>query len=302
MTTLRYDAGELITAMVTPMAKDKSVDYQALERMCNHLIEQKSDAIVVAGSTGENPTITYEEEQEMLLCVKSSVSGQCKVIMGAGSNSTETAVKSSKKAQELGADAILSVVPYYNKPNQQGLKEHFGAIAKSVDIPVILYNIQGRTGIDMEPNTIAFLAKEYSNIVAVKQSNPNLDLISEIRMLCPDDFAIYSGDDSLTLPMLSIGACGVVSVASHVVGREIKSMIRNYKTGQPVAALNMHKILYPLFKKIFMAPNPIPIKALLSRLGLIENSVRLPLVELDEQSRLELEDCLKAALAKIENL
>lgn len=302
MATLRYDAGELITAMVTPMAKDKSVDYQALERVCTHLIEQKSDALVVTGTTGESPTLTHEEEQEILFCVKSSVSGQCKVIMGAGSNSTETAVKSSKKAQELGADAILSVVPYYNKPNQQGLKEHFGAIARSVDIPVILYNIQGRTGIDMEPNTIAFLAKEYSNIVAVKQSNPNLDLISEIKMLCPDDFAIYSGDDSLTLPMLSIGAHGVVSVASHVVGKEIKSMIRNYKTGAVIPACNMHKILYPLFKKIFMAPNPIPIKALLSRTGLIENSVRLPLVELDEQSRLELEDYLKDALAKIENL
>ena len=302
MANLRCNLGELITAMVTPMNKDKSVDYPSLEKLCAHLLEQKTEGIVVAGTTGESPTLTHEEEQEILYCVKSSVSGQCKVIMGAGSNSTETAVKFSKKAQELGADAILSVVPYYNKPNQQGLKEHFGAIARAVDIPIILYNIQGRTGIDMSPATIAFLAKEYSNIVAVKQSNPNLDLISEIKMLAPDDFVIYSGDDSLTLPMLSIGAYGVVSVASHVVGREIKSMIRNFKTGQTVAASNMHKILYPLFKKIFMAPNPIPIKALLSRLGLIENSLRLPLVELDEQSRLEVEDCLKEVLSKTENL
>ena len=302
MTTLRCDLGEVITAMVTPMNKDKSVDYKSLEKLCDHLLEQKTDGIVVAGTTGESPTLTHNEEQEILLCVKSKVLNQCKIIMGAGSNSTDTAVKSSKKAQELGADAILSVVPYYNKPNQQGLIEHFGAIAKSVDIPVILYNIQGRTGIDLAPSTIAFLAKEYPNIVAVKQSNPNLDLISEIKMLCPEDFVIYSGDDSLTLPMLSIGAHGVVSVASHVVGREIKSMIRNYKTGQPVAACNMHKILYPLFKKIFMAPNPIPIKALLSKSGLIENSLRLPLVELDEQSRLELEECLKEVLSKTENL
>ncbi len=221
--------------------------------------------------------------------------------MGAGSNCTETAVNSSKKAQELGADAILSVVPYYNKPSQQGMIEHFGAIAKSVDLPIILYNIQGRTGVDMSPPTIAFLAKEYDNIVAVKQSNGNLDLISEIRMLAPDDFAIYSGDDSLTLPMLSIGAHGVVSVASHVVGAPIKSMIRNYKAGQVVAACNMHRILYPLFKKIFIAPNPTPIKALLSKLDIIENYVRRPLVELDEKLRLELSECLDCVLSKIEN-
>ena len=297
--SLRYDAGELITAMVTPMDAQKAVDYASVENVSRHLVEQKTDAIVVAGTTGESPTLTHEEEYEILHCVKATVNGDCKVIMGAGSNCTETAVRSSKKAQELGADAILSVVPYYNKPSQQGLIEHFGEIAKSVDIPVILYNIPGRTGIDMAPSTIAFLAKEYSNIVAVKQSNGNLDLISEIKMLAPEDFAIYSGDDSLTLPMMSIGAHGVVSVASHVVGSEIKSMIRNFKAGQVNAASNMHKILYPLFKKIFMAPNPTPIKALLSKLDVIQNYVRRPLVELDEQDRLALLECLCAVKEKI---
>lgn len=300
--TLRCDLGELITAMITPMDKDGAVDYKSLEKVSKHLIEQKNDAIVVAGTTGESPTLTHEEEQEILYCVKATTSGALKVIMGAGSNSTDTAVASSKKAQDLGADAILSVVPYYNKPSQQGMIEHFGAVAKAVDLPIILYNIPGRTGVDMNPNTIAFLAKEYPNIVAVKQSNGNLDLISEIKMLCPDDFAIYSGDDSLTLPMLSLGAHGVVSVASHVVGCEIKSMIRNYKMGQVTASMNMHKILYPLFKKIFCAPNPTPIKALLSKMGLIENHVRRPLVEVDEQTRLELEDCLKCIKDKIENI
>ena len=280
--TLRYDAGEVITAMVTPFNEKKEVDYRALENIIRHLIEQKTDGIVISGSTGECPTLTHEEEQEILYCAKSTASGQCKIIMGAGSNSTDTAIQSSKKAQELGADAILSVVPYYNKPT--------------------LYNIQSRTGIDMAPSTIAFLAKEYPNIVGVKQSNSNLDLISEINMLCPDDFVIYSGDDSLTLPMLSIGAHGVVSVASHVIGNEIKSMIRNYKTGQVAAACNMHKILYPLFKKIFMAPNPTPIKALLSKLGLIENQVRRPLTELDEVARLELLECLEKVKRKIENI
>ena len=266
---LRCDLGEVITAMVTPFDEERNVDYNSLEKISRHLIEQKTDAVVVAGTTGESPTLTHEEEQEILLCVKSTAAGQAKVVMGAGSNCTKTAIDSSIKAQELGADAILSVVPYYNKPSQQGLIEHFSAIAKSVDLPIILYNIQGRTGIDMKPETIAFLAKEYKNIVAVKQSNGNLDLISEIKSLCPDDFAIYSGDDSLTLPMLSIGAHGVVSVASHVVGSEIKSMIRNYKSGQVLAASNMHRILYPLFRKIFMAPNPTPIKALLSKMGII---------------------------------
>lgn len=291
--TLRYNAGELITAMVTPLKSDYSVDYDSLEKVVQYLVEKQSnDAIVVAGTTGECPTLTHEEEKEILFCVKSANSGRAKIIMGAGSNSTDTAVKSSINAQELGADAILSVVPYYNKPNQKGIIEHFSAVAKSVDIPIILYNIQGRCGVDMAPETIAFLAKEFDNIVAVKQSNSNLDLISEIRMLCPDDFAIYSGDDSLTLPMMSIGACGVISVASHVVGNEIKSMIHNFKSGQVVAASNMHNILYPLFKKVFMAPNPIPIKALLSKLGLIQNVVRRPLVELGEQERLELLECL----------
>lgn len=296
--SLRCDLGELITAMVTPMDKEKAVDYASVEKVSKHLLEQSTDAIVVAGTTGESPTLTHEEEYEILHCVKATVSGECKVIMGAGSNSTDTAIRSSKKAQELGADAILSVVPYYNKPSQQGLIEHFGAIARSVDLPIILYNIPGRTGIDMLPATIAFLAKEYSNIVAVKQSNANIDLVSEIKMLCPDDFAIYSGDDSLTLPMLSIGAHGVVSVASHVVGNEIKSMIHNYKAGQIAAASNMHKILFPLFKKIFMAPNPTPIKALLSKLGVLENNVRRPLVELDEQDRLELLETLNSVCTK----
>lgn len=301
MTNIRCDLGEVVTAMVTPFNSKKEVDYESLERVVKHLIDQKTDAIVVAGTTGESPTLTYEEEHEILYCVKSTVSGQCKVIMGAGSNSTDTAITASKKAQELGADAILSVVPYYNKPSQEGLIEHFGAIARSVDIPIILYNIKGRTGIDMAPSTIAFLAKEYKNIVAVKQSNSDLDLVSEIRMLAPDDFMIYCGDDSLTLPMLSLGAYGVVSVASHVIGGEIKSMIRNYKSGAVVAATNMHKILYPLFKKIFMAPNPTPIKALLSKLGLIENYVRRPLMELDEKARLELLETLENVTKQTRN-
>ena len=286
--TLRYDAGEVITAMVTPFNEKREVDFDALSKLVEHLVNSSSDAILVAGTTGESPTLTHEEEYEILFEVKGKVSGARKIIMGAGSNCTRTAIESSRKAVELGADAILSVVPYYNKPNQQGIIEHFGAIAKAVDIPIIMYNIPGRTGVNMTPQTAAFLAKEYSNIVALKQSFPDMDTITELRSLCPEDFAIYCGDDSLTLPMLSLGAHGVISVASHVVGDEIKSLIHNFKSGQIKAARNMHQNLYPLFRKLFMAPNPVPVKAVLSRLKIIENYVRRPLVELTKSEKAEL--------------
>ena len=290
--TLRYDAGEIITAMVTPFNEKREIDYAAVERLAKHLAQSGSDAVLVAGTTGESPTLTHEEEYELLYAVKGALSGSAKVIMGAGSNSTRTAVDVTKKIQTLGADAILSVVPYYNKPNQQGMIEHFGAIARSTDLPIILYNIPSRTGVNMLPQTVAFLAKEYSNIVALKQSNSDLDLISELKAQCPKDFAIYCGDDSLTLPMLSLGAHGVISVASHVVGDEIKSMIHNFKSGQVNAARNMHQTLFPLFKKLFMAPNPVPVKAVLSRLKLIEKKKSRPLFELTEIERSELFDCL----------
>lgn len=290
--TLRYDAGEIITAMITPFNKKYEIDYPAVEKLAKHLMDNGSDGILIAGTTGESPTLTHDEEYELLYTVKASVSGGCKLIVGAGSNSTTTAIESSKKVKELGADAILSVVPYYNKPNQQGLIEHFGAIARAVDLPIILYNIPGRTGINMAPSTVAFLAKEYSNIVGLKQSYFDMDMVTELKEVCPEDFAIYSGDDSLTLPMLSLGAHGVISVASHVIGNEIKSMIHNFKAGQVHAAKNMHLKLYPLFKKLFMAPNPVPVKAVLSRLKMIENYVRRPLIELSELERQELFEVL----------
>ena len=299
--TIRYDAGEVITAMVTPFNEKREIDYPAVEKLARHLADSGSDAILVAGTTGESPTLTHEEEYELLYAVKGTVSGDAKIIMGAGSNSTRTAIDASKKVESLGADAILSVVPYYNKPNQQGMIEHFGAIARSTNLPIILYNIPSRTGVNMLPQTVAFLAKEYPNIVALKQSNSDLDLISELKAQCPRDFAIYCGDDSLTLPMLSLGAHGVISVASHVVGEEIKSMIHNFKSGQVKAARNMHQMLFPLFKKLFMAPNPVPIKAVLSRLKLVENYVRRPLVELNEIERSELFDCLNDVLDALKN-
>lgn len=285
---LRYDAGEVLTAMVTPMDASRRVDYNKAEDLAKYLINNGSEAVLVAGTTGESPTLTHEEEIELLSTVKRAVANKAKVIFGAGSNSTETAVKMTKLAKKEEVDAILSVVPYYNKPSQKGMIEHFSAVAEASDLPVILYNIPSRTGVNMLPETVAYLAEKYQNIVALKQSFPDMDAISELKLQCPSDFAIYSGDDSLTLPMLSLGVHGVISVASHVFGVELKSMIRNFKTGEVQAAKNMHKTLFPIFKKLFMAPNPVPVKALLAHTGLINDYVRRPLVELDDTQKEEL--------------
>ena len=285
---LRYDAGEVITAMVTPFNAKREIDYDKAEQIAKHLCENGSDAILVAGTTGEGPTLTHEEELELLSSVRRAVANRTKVIMNAGSNSTETACRTAKLSEKEDVDALLSVVPYYNKPSQEGLIAHFSAIAESTSLPIILYNIPSRTGVNMLPETIATLAKKYDNIVAVKQSCADMDCVTEIKLACPENFSVYSGDDSLTLPMLSLGARGVISVASHLLGKEVKSMIRNYKTGEFIAAMNMHKKLYPVMKKLFMAPNPVPVKAALAHRGLCEEYVRRPLVELNESQKAEL--------------
>ena len=285
---MRCNLGEVLTAMVTPMDKNGHVDFDAAEKLATHLADNGSDGIVVCGTTGEAPTLSFTEELELLSSVKRAVNGKAKVIFGAGSNCTETAVKSTINACKEGVDAILSVVPYYNKPSQAGMIEHFSAIAKASEAPVILYNIQSRTGVNMLADTVAKLANNHSNIVALKQSFPDMDAISELKIKCPSDFVIYSGDDSLTLPMLSLGVDGVISVASHLFGKEIKSMIRNFKTGDIVAAKNMHIRLYPIFKKLFFAPNPVPVKAILANNKLIEEFVRRPLVELTDSEKEDL--------------
>ena len=284
----RYDAGEVITAMVTPFDKNGQIDYDRVEELAKYLIENGTDAILVAGTTGESPTLTHEEEIEILSTVKRAVVNKAKVIVGAGSNSTQTAVEMSKLSEKEGADAILSVVPYYNKPSQRGIIEHFSAVAESTNLPIILYNIPSRTGVNMTVETVAQLVKKYNNIVALKQSYFDMEVITELKLACPEDFLIYSGDDSLTLPMLSLGVYGVISVASHIYGSEIKSLIHNFKSGQIHASKNMHEKLYPSFKKLFMAPNPVPVKAALAKMGLIKEHVRLPLVELTESEKTEL--------------
>ena len=285
---MRFDFGEVLTAMVTPFDNKGSVDYSKVEELTAYLAENGSDSIVVTGTTGESPTLTHDEELEILSSAKRAVMNNKKIIMGTGSNSTETAVMMAKKAEKEGADGILTVVPYYNKPSQKGMIAHFSAIASAVNLPIILYNIPSRTGVNMSVETAKYLTETHENIVAIKQSFGDLDVITDYKLNLPKDVAIYSGDDSLTLPMLSVGAHGVVSVASHLWGKEIKSMIRNFKTGDVSAAKNMQYKLYPIMKKLFMAPNPVPVKAALSRKGIIEEFVRSPLVTLDAEEKLEL--------------
>ena len=285
---MRFDAGEIITAMVTPFNSKREIDFNKAESLTDYLVKNGTDTLLVAGTTGEGPTLTHEEEFELLSTIKRANRNRAKVIMNAGSNSTDTAIQSAKWAEKEEVDGILSVVPYYNKPSQSGMIAHFSAIAEATNLPIIIYNIPGRTGVNMQPATVKKLAEKYHNIVGIKQSFADMDAITEMKMICPEDFSIYSGDDSLTLPMLSLGAYGVVSVASHILGTDMKSMIRNFKTGDVKAALNMHRKLYPAFKKLFMAPNPVPVKAALAHFGIIEDYVRRPLVELTADEKEEL--------------
>jgi 4-hydroxy-tetrahydrodipicolinate synthase len=268
--------GPLVTAMVTPFKQDLSIDYPALEKLIEHLIDTGTTSVLITGTTGENPTLAHEEEWELLQKTKAIAQKRVPVIFGAGSNCTNTAVQVSLKAQELGADAVLSVVPYYNKPNQEGIHEHFSAVAKAVKIPIILYNNPGRTCSQIELGTIAKLVNSFGNIGAIKESSGSLDLTSQLRLQLPK-LDIYCGDDNLILPSLAIGAVGVVSVASHLVGERISSMVHKFLAGKISEAATIHSELYPLFKGIFASPSPGPVKYLLSELGICKQYLRLPL-------------------------
>jgi 4-hydroxy-tetrahydrodipicolinate synthase len=272
------DFGHVLTAMITPFHEDGTVDYATAERLAVHLAEQGSDTLVVCGTTGESPTLDWQEEYQLFQVVKAAVSGKAKVIAGTGSNSTQEAISATQKAAQLGLDGSLQVVPYYNKPPQEGLFQHFQAIAKAVpDLPIMLYNIPGRTGQNLLPETVARLAT-IPNVVAIKEASGNLDQVSQVRFLTPAEFEIYSGDDSLTLPMLAIGCRGVVSVASHLVGLQLQSMIEAFTMGQTQAATRIHLQLSPLFKALFTSTNPIPLKAALHLQGWPVSTLRLPLV------------------------
>jgi dihydrodipicolinate synthase (EC 4.2.1.52) len=271
--------GRLLTAMITPFTHEGEVDYAAAERLADHLINSGTETIVLCGTTGESPTLTWEEEYQLFQVVRNAVQGRAKIIAGAGSNSTKEAIAATEKASKLGLDGTLQVTPYYNKPPQAGLYEHFRAIAQSApDLPMILYNIPGRTACKLELDTILRLA-EIPNIVAIKEATGDLDLASQIRAKTSPDFLIYAGDDSLTLPIMSVGGYGVISVASHLVGAKIQAMMQNFCAGNVEQACQIHLELFPLFKALFAMTNPIPLKAALQMLGLDTGVVRPPLVK-----------------------
>ena len=290
--------GQILTAMVTPFKSDLKIDFESTEKLVDHLIKTGTDGIVIAGTTGESPTLSHDEERELCKFVKKCAGNKVKIILGAGSNSTQTAVEATKEAEKLDVDGILSVVPYYNKPNQSGLLKHFGEIAKSTSLPIILYNIPGRTGINMDPVTTADLAYKYKNIIGYKDATGNLEQTSMVIQLAHDEFLIYSGDDSLTLPMLSIGAIGVISVASHIVGNEIKEMINSYFAGKINSAKEIHNKLFLLFKALFKQPNPTCIKAALEILGICKSDLRPPLVKLNENELNELKQMINKTCKK----
>jgi 4-hydroxy-tetrahydrodipicolinate synthase len=275
--------GRVLTAMITPFTAGGDLNYDEAARLADYLVTHGSDGLVVCGTTGESPTLTWQEEFELFRVVRDAVAGRAKVIAGTGSNSTREAIEATKKAAQLGLDGSLQVVPYYNKPTQAGLYEHFKAIAQASDLPILLYNIPGRTGASLQPETVAKLA-ELETIVAIKEASGIMDLASEIRRLTPSRFSIYSGDDSLTLPMLSLGGSGVVSVASHLVGLQLQELIQSYSRGQHDQALAHHLRLFPLFKVLFVETNPVPVKAALEMQGWQVGQVRLPLTPLQPTS------------------
>lgn len=274
---------QVTTAVVTPFKADGSVDHAALGKLIQHLIDTGSDGILVNGSTGESPTTSREEKRAIMETARRVIGNQpVTLVAGTGTNNTHTTLDLCRDAQAVGVDALLVVVPYYNKPSQKGLIAHYQAVLEAVDTPVIIYNIPSRSVITMSPDTMAYLAAFSPQMVGVKQSHPDMDQVSEIRMKTPSAFQIWSGDDSLTLPMMSLGATGVFSVASHVAGRPIQDMVQAIQQGRLAEALALHLQLMPLFKGLFVLPNPTVVKACLAQLGHIEPVYRLPLLPPDE--------------------
>ncbi|EBB5867204.1 4-hydroxy-tetrahydrodipicolinate synthase [Listeria monocytogenes] len=288
------DLGKVITAMVTPIHPEKDkVCKKRIHHLVNHLIENGSDGLVIAGTTGESPTLSHDEKIKLFRQVIETNDGRAKLIAGTGSNNTAETIAFTKEVAELGGiDAVLIVAPYYNKPNQDGLYAHFAAVAEASDLPVVIYNIPGRSVVNIEPETIIRLAG-LPNIVGVKESSGNLDNISKIIAETSDDFQVYSGDDSLTLPILAVGGNGVISVASHVVGNEMQEMIQAFEHGEVQKAAQIHRELLPLMNGLFSVPNPAPTKYLLNQQGISVGPVRLPLVDLNAEQGTKLQAILE---------
>ncbi|EBF5147541.1 4-hydroxy-tetrahydrodipicolinate synthase [Listeria monocytogenes] len=288
------DLGKVITAMVTPIHPEKDkVCKKRIHHLVNHLIKNGSDGLVIAGTTGESPTLSHDEKIKLFRQVIETNDGRAKLIAGTGSNNTAETIAFTKEVATLGGmDAVLIVAPYYNKPNQDGLYAHFAAAAEASDLPVVIYNIPGRSVVNIEPETIIRLAK-LPNIVGVKESSGNLDNISKIIAETSDDFQVYSGDDSLTLPILAVGGNGVISVASHIVGNEMQEMIQAFERGEVQKAAQIHRELLPLMNGLFSVPNPAPTKYLLNQQGISVGPVRLPLVDLNAEQGTKLQAILE---------
>ncbi|WP_103107515.1 4-hydroxy-tetrahydrodipicolinate synthase [Brevibacillus reuszeri] len=284
--------GQVLTAMVTPFDQNGDVDFNATRTLVNYLIENGTDGLVVAGTTGESPTLSNEEKVELFKFVVDVVGGRIPVIAGTGSNNTRASISLTKQAEAAGVDGIMLVAPYYNKPSQEGMYQHFKAIAESTSLPVMLYNIPGRSVVNMSVETIVRLS-QIPNIVAIKEANGNLDAMADVISQTPNDFTLYSGDDGLTLPVLGIGGAGIVSVASHIIGNEMQEMINLFKNGNIEAAAAAHRKLLPIMNALFAAPSPSPVKAALNLKGINVGGVRLPMVPLTAEETNTLQSVLQ---------
>ncbi|WP_203333781.1 4-hydroxy-tetrahydrodipicolinate synthase [Planococcus beigongshangi] len=290
--------GKIITAMVTPFDTNGDIDFAATGELIEHLIANGTDGLVVAGTTGESPTLSAAEKLALFKFTAEQVNGRIPVIAGTGSNDTRSSIALTVQAEQTGVDAIMLVTPYYNKPSQEGMFQHFKAIAEATHLPIMLYNIPGRSAVNMTPETIIRLSA-VDNIVSVKEASGNLDAASSIIENTPDDFTLYSGDDGLTLPLMAIGADGIVSVASHIIGDEMQAMIADFVSGNTTEAGARHRRLLPVMNGLFAAPNPVPVKTALQLLGIQTGTVRLPMIPLNEEETATLRELLETAQIKV---
>ncbi|WP_404452675.1 4-hydroxy-tetrahydrodipicolinate synthase [Virgibacillus necropolis] len=284
--------GSVLTAMVTPFNQQGDIDYKEVTNLVEYLVKNGTEGLVVAGTTGESPTLSSEEKVALFTHVVKIVNKRIPVIAGTGSNNTAGSIALTKQAESSGVDAIMLVTPYYNKPSQKGLYQHFSQIANATKLPVMLYNIPGRSVVNMTADTIIKLS-QIENIVSVKEASGDLDQASTIIENTSTDFSVYSGDDGLTLPMLSIGAEGIVSVASHIIGRELRQMVRVFKQGNVKEAAALHRRLLPVMNGLFSYPSPTPVKYALLQKGINCGGVRLPLVSLSKEEQLVINEIVK---------
>ena len=281
------------TAIVTPF-KNGKIDEAALERLIRIQVRGGVDGIVPVGTTGESPTVDYDEHIHIIALSVKLAAGKIKVLAGTGGNSTSEAIHLTQRAEKAGADGSLQVAPYYNKPTQEGLLQHFSEVARSTRLPIVLYSIPGRCGIEIGIDTVKRLSQQCKNIIGIKEAGGNADRVSQLRAVLGPRFEIMSGDDSLTLPFMAVGAQGVISVASNVIPRQVAQMVKAYAASKSGAALKLHQKYYPLFKDLFIETNPVPVKAALAMMGLIEEEYRLPLVPLSAKNRETLRATMKA--------